>query len=400
MKKATQTLKAAKKNLHLVMAESAITAGLLCMSIMTPFFNSIGLNQSQISLVQIIFTIVVIVLNIPTGYIADRISRKWANIIGDIGHGILLLVYASTDNIIGVIICECLLGVTSALSAGVDQSLLKHFASKLAKETNESTDHILKTKTARLECVKYACNLCLLALGGPIGAISLRLAIALSSVTQFAGGIISIFIDDDSEKLVPVHKNPMKDMGGIAKRAFTTRPLRWRIFAYAVSREMTHGIIWVATPLFLQAGVPLPLVSLVWAYNSLTAISGAHLASKFSYRLKDYQVVAVASALMTTSLLIMGVNLNIATVWLYGLMGLTQGWTAGTMSPMVQKYVKSSEQTSVLSLTKAVSDLLYIPAVWLIGMMADVKLEYSLFTSVVIFLPLSIIVITKLKNTN
>lgn len=398
MKKTSQALKEARKNLFLVMAESAITEGLLSMSIMTPFFNSIGLNQSQISLTQIFFTIVMLIFNFPTGYIADRISRKWANIIGDISHGILLLAYAFTNNFLGVVICESLMGIASALSAGVDQSLLKHFATKIAKETDESANHILKTKTAKLECAKYACTLCLLMLGGPIGAISLRLAIALSSVTQFAGGIISIFINDDSEKLIPVHKNPMKDMGHIVKTAFMSKPLRWRIFAYAVSREMTHGIIWVATPLFMRAGVPLPLVSLVWAYNSLMAILGAHLASRHSHRLKDHQIVTTASVLMATSMLIMGVNLNIITVWLYGLMGLTQGWTAGTMSPMVQKYVKPSEQTSILSLTKVVAELLYIPAVWLIGIMADIRLEYSLFTSVAIFLPLSIIVIIKLKN--
>ena len=91
MKKKPSALKKAKRNLHLVMAESAITAGLMSMSVMTPFFNSIGLNNEQISLSQIIFTVVVIVLNIPTGYLADRVNRKWANIIGDFAHGVMPL---------------------------------------------------------------------------------------------------------------------------------------------------------------------------------------------------------------------------------------------------------------------------------------------------------------------
>lgn len=57
----------AKRNLKLVMLESTMTAALLSMSIMTPFFYSIGLNQLQISLSQIIFTIVMVFLNLPTG---------------------------------------------------------------------------------------------------------------------------------------------------------------------------------------------------------------------------------------------------------------------------------------------------------------------------------------------
>ena len=195
MKKKTLALSSAKKNLRLVMAESAVTAGLMAMSIMTPFFNSVGLNNEQISLTQIVFTLVVIVLNIPTGYIADRISRKWANIIGDFGHGFLFIAYAFTNNFLSIVICESLIGVMSALSGGVDQSLLKHFSGKLADATGESENKILKSKTAKLECYKQICNLILLALGGPIGAIDLRLAIALSGINQFAGGIISIFID-------------------------------------------------------------------------------------------------------------------------------------------------------------------------------------------------------------
>lgn len=399
MKRHSSALKAAKRNLYLVMSESAITAGILAMSVITPFFNSIGLDQSQIALAQIIFTSVLMLLNIPTGYIADRISRKWANIIGDFGHGIMLLTYAMTKNFVGVVICESMMGIASALSGGVDQSLLKHFSGKLAKLTEKSESQVLKVNTARLECAKYACTLFLLILGGPIGAIDLRLAIALSSVPKFIGGIISIFIDDDSEKLVPVHKNPMKDMARVMKTAFKSKPLRWSIFAYAVGREMTHGIIWVATPLFMQAGVPLQLVSFVWAFNSLMSIVGAHLASKYGRRLKDYQILIIPMVLVTVSMLVMGINLNIVTVWLYGLMGITQGWTAGTLSPMVQKHVKPSEQTSVLSLTAVVAELLYIPVVWIIGAMADISLVYSLFTTVAIFLPLGLIVTIKLKQS-
>lgn len=391
-------IKNINKNLRLVMSESAITAGLLSMSIMSPFFYSIGLNNEQIALTQIIFTIVVMIFNIPTGYIADRMSRKWANIIGDLGSALILLCYAFTENFVGVVICESLLGITMALSAGVDSSLLKHFSGKLAKETGESENKILKKKTATLEIARYACNFVLLLLGGPIGAISLRLAIALSCVNIALGGIISIFIDDDSEKLIPKHKNPLKDMAVVTKEALKNKPLRWRIFAYAVGREMTHGIIWVATPLMLQAGVPLWLVSIAWALNSVTCIIGAALAARYGQHLSDRKIMLIPLLLMTISMGVMSINLNIVTVWFYTLMGVVQGWTGATLMPIVQRYVKPSEQTSVLSLTKAAASLLYIPAVWAIGRVADINLEYGLLATLVIFVPLSLIVIKNLKE--
>ena len=87
-----------KRNLYLVMAEATITEGLLAMSIMTPFFHSVGLSNEKISLTQIIFTAVLVLLNVPTGYIADRISRKWANIIGDFAVAYLRLCGWTSDD--------------------------------------------------------------------------------------------------------------------------------------------------------------------------------------------------------------------------------------------------------------------------------------------------------------
>ena len=389
----------AKRNLNLVIAESSVTAGILAMPILTPFFTSIGLDQVQISETQMIFTIVTLLLNLPLGYIADRFSRKWANIIGDFGHAIIMLIYAQVGGFWGAVACECLFGLSSALTDGVDQSLLKHFVGKIAKATNQPESRLLRSKTAQLEIWRQACNLFLMLLGGPIGAISLRLAIGLSAINHLVGGVISIFIEDDSEKFQTIHGNPFKDIAHIAKTTAKTPMLRRRIIAYAIAREMTHGIIWVVTPLFLKAGVPMSIVSFAWVGNSLMAILGARLAGKYAKDISDAAALAVPLILMTVSMLVMAIDLNIVTVWLYGFMGITQGWTAATMTPMVQRYAKSSEQTSVLSLTKMLSQLLYIPVVWVIGYVADFELTYSLIATILIFLPLGLISLKSLTKT-
>lgn len=399
MKTNQDTLAFAKRNLRLVIAESSVTAGLLAMPIMTPFFNSVGLTQTQISETQIIFTLVTIFLNFPLGYLADRISRKWANIIGDFGHALIMIVYSQVGGFWGAVICECLFGISSALTDGVDQSLLRHFVGKVASKNNQSEVQLLRAKTSQLEIWKQICNLFLLALGGPIGAISFRLAVALSAVNHLVGGIISIFIKDDSEKFHPTHKNPLKDMHRIATTAIRTPPLRHRIFAYAIAHEMTHGIIWVVTPLFLKAGIPISIVSFAWVGNALMGMLGAHLAGKYGKNLSDAATLAVPLTLMTISMMTMALHLSSITVWIYALMGITQGWTASTMMPMVQHYTKASEQTSVLSLTKMFSQLLYIPVVWIIGYVADIELTYGLFATVAIFLPLGAISIKQLAKS-
>ena len=157
--------------------------------------------------------------------------------VGDFGVAFTFITYASAQNFPTVVLCECSLGFFMSLSQGVDQSLLRHFCQKV----NPSED-FFRQKTAQLNCWHYIIMLILVWLGGPIGALSLRLAIALSGIPYFVGGIASLLIGDDSKKLI-TDKSPARDMLRIVTNSFRNHQLRLRIFIYAIGREMTHAVI-------------------------------------------------------------------------------------------------------------------------------------------------------------
>lgn len=79
-----------KSNLKLTLIESVLTsigAG-FSVPIMTVFWNSIGMNQTDIGFVQMIFTIVLVFLDIPMGYIADKTNRKVLNIFTNFNYNL------------------------------------------------------------------------------------------------------------------------------------------------------------------------------------------------------------------------------------------------------------------------------------------------------------------------
>ena len=170
--------KSAKTNRALIIIEMAITSSIMSMAIMTPFFNSVGLNQQQIALSQMVCTAVAMILNIPMGWVADRFSRKWANIIGDLLCATSLLIYSQVNSFGGIVICEALFGLACALSQGVDSSLLKHFADK-----DDPSGKLFKRSFSIARGLVEIWEVLLLLIAGPIGAISFRLCIALSAVT-------------------------------------------------------------------------------------------------------------------------------------------------------------------------------------------------------------------------
>lgn len=380
-------------NLRLVMFESAITAGLISMSIMTPFFYSIGLSNAEIALSQALFTVVVSLLNLPMGWLADRLSRKWANVIGDFGCALGFLLYSTAHSFTNVVFCECWLGIFLSVSQGVDFTLLKHFSNQLSPD-----EEFFRRKNAQLAFWQHVCTLALVLLGGPLGAINFRLAIGLSGLPSLIGGIASLFISDDSERLRPTHANPAQDMLRIVRSAFRQSCLRWRLFAYAAGREMTHGIIWVLTPMLLLAGVPLAVVSVAWAIDSLARIIGARLALRYAPRLRASQVFAVPLLLMVVSMSVLAIQINLWTIGFYFLMGIVCGWTGATLLPLVQEETPPAEQTTIISLAKVMGQALYIPVSMIVGWAADFQLRYAALATLLIFLPLGVIVLRHLQR--
>ena len=112
-------------SLRLLRTEAIITAAVIAMPIMNPFFMSIGMDQGQIGLSQALFTVALLLCNVPTGWLADRFSRKLSNAFGDIVAALGFLLYALAQNFAHVVGAEILIGIGLAFSNGADVGLLR-----------------------------------------------------------------------------------------------------------------------------------------------------------------------------------------------------------------------------------------------------------------------------------
>lgn len=382
-----------RRNLGLILFESAITASALSKSIMSPFFRSIGMSQTEIATSQSIFTIVTIFLNFPTGWLADRLSRKWANVIGDLGHALVLLGFATVNSFSGVVCYQILSGLFRSLSKGVDKSLLRHSANRI-----DPSENLFWAQNARLALLRQIFTSALTLLGGPIGAIDFRLAISIASIPYWLGGLAALFIHDDSVKLTTPQKNPLQAMWTIVRDSLHDKPLRLRIATYAVGREMTRTLTWIFTPMLLYVGVPLSIVSCGWVLKSLACIVGMRIASRLAAKLRDWQIFTVPLALVLISMGTLSLSLNIVTIWLYLLMGIAQGWSSATLAPMMQRHTKPEEQTSILSLAHTLSKLIHAPLIWLVGWAADFDLRCATLVTLITFGVLGSIILAKILH--
>lgn len=379
-----------KKNLIKIILETILTsigAGFSVATI-TIFWNSIGMDQKAIGFVQMAFTIVICCLDIPMGYLADRCNRKLLNIIGDIGVAGAFVFYAFAQNIYMALIAECLLGLFTAMTNGVDQSFIKFNCDKI-----DSTGKLFKKLNIKIHTARYIALLIVTALGGIIAKYNIRLSIGISFLPYFLGGLIALGIKDYNEKMVVKHKNPLKDM----IYAIKEKESRIYLISYILGKEITHSQIWVFTPLLIMVGVPIEIVSIGWILNYAMQIIGSKFSEKM-INMKTSKKFAIPIIIEIVWMIILVINTNVVTVWLFALNGFVHGLIEGNLVTSLQENTKNEIQTSVMSVASTGARLLYIPLVYVINYLGNIKLEFALLGVCIIFIPLCLITFIKLEN--
>lgn len=383
-----------KKNLIKIILETILTsigAGFSVATI-TIFWNSIGMDQKAIGFVQMAFTIVICCLDIPMGYLADRCNRKLLNIIGDIGAAVAFVFYAFAQNIYMALTAECLLGLFMAMTNGVDQSFIKFNCDKI-----DSTGKLFKKLNVKTYTARYIALLIVTALGGIIAKYNIRLSIGISFLPYFLGGLIALGIKDYNEKMVVKHKNPLKDMIYAIKEIIKEKESRIYLISYILGKEITHSQIWVFTPLLIMVGVPIEIVSIGWILNYAMQIIGSKFSEKM-INMKTSKKFAIPIIIEIVWMITLVINTNIVTVWLFALNGFVHGLIEGNLVTSLQENTKNEIQTSVMSVASTGARLLYIPLVYVINYLGNIKLEFALLGVCIIFIPLCLITFIKLEN--
>lgn len=349
--------------------------------------NDIGMTQAEVGLSQTYFAIAVLLLEVPSGWLADRFSRKWANVIGDLGVAIGFLLYAQATSFTEVVICETLLGLSLAFTSGVDDGMVKNYMSVLGRD-RVVFERLLAKKTTWTFLLNIVCT----ALSGPLGMIGVRFVLVLNSVPYIIGGILSLTLVDAGQKLKSA------SIWRVMRNCFADKRIRWMLVAITLATNISHAILWSLTLIFVQAGVPVWLVTISWVLNAVSETVGSKLAESHVEKLAYWQKFLIPMCAVSVGLAVIGCSVNLVTIWFYALIGLGRGWIAATLTPGAQNFVADDIQTSFLSLTKSLGRVLYVPLSFVINAVGDFDIRYSFLLTLGIFIVPTIVTTLKLRS--
>jgi len=239
--------------------------------VIVPFFEGHGMDMEQIFILQAIFGISVVILEVPSGYVADIVGRKNSLIIATVFHAIGFLMWPFAFKYWHFIVSEIILGVGVSFFSGTTISLLY--------------DNLDQSKE-KLSKVKMASNLLFYrSLGEGIGAIAGG-ALAFYSIryNTWVQAIVPCFLIPLAFTIEePKRKKFLKDRHRdnfklIIKKIRSEKLLFHILLNYIFYSVCTLVAVWSYQKVWLEEGLPLWSFGALWAGTNLTVAFTAKMA--------------------------------------------------------------------------------------------------------------------------
>lgn len=315
----------------------------LVMPVVVLFYQDNGLNMQQIFWLKSIYSLAMVAMEIPSGYMADAWGRKKSLVLGAfMGSGGMAL-YCFSQGFWAFAIAEVILGIGYSFISGSDSAILYD----TLKAANCEREYI-KQEGWITSAGNFAEGIAGV-FGGLLAAISLRLPFFV----QF--GIASIAIPASlllvepvfhSETVKKTFKSTLRTVG----ETFAHPQLRASLLISSFAGTASLTFAWFVQPYFTEANLPVSLFGLMWTLLNLSV----GISSVFSYKVE--RKVGQRYALL---IIILGFALGFylaaweVSLWGIGLLFffyLVRGLAHPILKDYINRYTKSEVRATILSI--------------------------------------------------
>ncbi len=336
------------------------------MAIITLFWkDQIGLSLTEILLLQGIFSVAMVIMEYPSGYLSDRIGYRaalsLASFLGIIGWGL----YTWADSFNQVLIAEIILGVSISFISGSDSALL--FES-LKAEGSEACYTRHQGRMTGFGQIGEAC--------GAIFAGLLYVAFPLLPfLIQIIVWILALML---SRSFVEPERNFKPPISHITEAWQSTRyallenkRLRYTILLNLVLGLASFYPVWLIQPYMQDAEVPLTWFGPIWAIANLSVALFALISHRSHLKLGNRNMVLSFLFLVIAGYLGLGLVGGLWGFLFYYLLTCMRGLRGPMMLGQAQHEIPSANRAGILSLQSLCFRLSFVCTGPLVGMLAD-----------------------------
>jgi len=393
-------MKTTRSNITKLYAFSFLQMMLFPMAIITLFWKDhIGLSLTQILLLQGILSVVMVVMEYPSGYVSDRIGYRAAlniaSLLGMAGWGL----YAVATSFAHVMAAEILLGISLAFISGSDSALL-YETLKL-----EGSEQSYARHQGRMSGYAQGGE----ALGAIFAGVLYAYAPMLPFILQVGVWLLALLLTRsmvEPPRIITTPASHLAEALQSAHYAFVeNKVLRYNILLNTFLGIASFYPVWLIQPYMQQAGVPLTWFGPVWSVANLTVAFFSLASHRVNRYLGDRFMVILFLVLILAGYFGLGLIGGMWGFLFYYLLTSMRGLRGPMMLNLTQKECPSANRAGILSLQSLCFRLLFVGSGPLVGMLADragvgQAFQYLLYAFLIILPPLVFLFIRSLPTEN
>jgi len=360
----------------------AMRSFMLMIPVIVLFFRENGLSMKEIFLLQSLFSLTVILLEVPTGYFSDIFGRKRSIVIGGIFATFGWIIYSLSYSFGGFLLAEVILGFGLSFVSGADSAMLYD----TLLETKRESEY--QKVEGRGLGIGVASEGIASVIGGFLALVSLRFPFYWDTAFTFLIIPLALTLTETKKHERISEKNSLKSMLRLMKYCLHDHvSIKWLIIYSAFVNASTLTMFWFTQPYLAETNVPLAFFGIASATLLFTAAFfswNAHHLEKFMGR---------KASLITLAILPVAGYLLLSSFWFIwsGIFILLFYITRGINNPVTLSYINgqisSDVRATVLSVRNLVGRLVFSVAGPFLGWISDVySLQAALLASALTFL--------------
>ncbi|MEA3446348.1 MAG: MFS transporter [Bacteroidota bacterium] len=356
---------------------------MLFMPIIVLFYQENGLGMADAILLKGIYSIVIVIFEIPSGYFADVWGRKKTIIIGSILGTMGFIMYDFSSAFSGFLIAELMLGIGQSFISGSDSALLYD---SLLKE-NRQKDYI-KMEGRMLSLGNFAETLAAIA-GGFLAEISLRTPFTFQIFVAALAIPAALTLTEPSFE--NKRKGSFSDILQIVRASlFTNKILKRTIYFSAIIGTSTLTFAWFIQPFLQQLGLSPSRIGFIWSALNLTVA----LVTLYAYRIekllgKTNTIVAIA-ILISIGYVAIGTIESLWAIAFLFMFYIVRGVATPVLKDYINRLTTSDVRATVLSVRSFIIRFLFAVIGPFLGWYADkFSLQDALWLAGIVFFILS-----------
>jgi len=350
------------------------------MPYVVPFYSENGLGMKEVMILQAIYSVSIVALEIPSGYLADVLGRKRTMIIGAICGFAGFFTYSVSYGFSGFLIAEIILGIGSSMISGADSAMLYDTLFDLKKEKKYILFEGRMTSIGNIAEGVAAFVAFVPAL------ISLRAPYIAQTVVAFIAVPSAILLVEPHrhKKIVTAR---FRDIFRIINETLVQKPeLRRNIWFSAVTGTATLTMAWFAQRFFGEINLDLKFYSPLWAILNFSVGIMALLAFKIEKRIGPNISIFAIAFLIPAGYLFLGIFQSYAGLIIIFLFYLVRGYATPVLKDYIHRITSSDVRATVLSIRNFTIRLIFAVFAPFLGWLTDTySLETALKSASVMF---------------